>query len=75
MQEEHNKKWEDYTLAAMTQEELSSPANFDKKGHMYGLRTKSVKLKKLASIVATCCSSVEHFDLRRQAQLLNQSLA
>ena len=61
-------------MSPMTQEEFWSKGNLDKKGHVYGFGAEGVKLKKLATIAAARHSSVEHFDPRQQAQLLNESI-
>ena len=44
------------------------------KSHVYGFYTEGVKLKKSATIAAIRHLSGEHFDLREQAQILNQSI-
>jgi len=79
-QENHYKKWEEYTQAAtsqlspMTPEEFWIKENLDKKDRVYGFDIERVKLKKSCTIAAARHSSAEHFDPREQAQLLNQSI-
>lgn len=81
--EKHHKKWEEYTQATtqggsqlppMTPEEFWFQKNLDKKGRVYGFGTEEVKLKKSVTITAARHSPAEHFDWRKQAQLLNQNI-
>ena len=58
----------------MTQEEFRIKENLDKEGRVYGFGMEGVKLKKSVTIAVVRYSSVEHFDPRQQAQLLNESI-
>ena len=80
-QENHYKKWEEYTQAAtsqlspMTPEEFWIKENLDKKDRVYGFDIERVKLKKSCTIAAARHSSDEHFDPKEQAQLLNHNIS